>query len=156
MAGTSCPGAKLRVQVVRIPKFISALCALAETYITWPSAKDRTRLSRAVRRRTGFPGVVGSVHGTHVNVEAPRENLHVTGTGSSRTLLFCKLWLTKRCCLETFMLRNQVLLTTLEYLGEAHCLQKYWTIQTSILMMISIYRVVGKSCLLYTSPSPRD
>jgi len=54
-------------------RVINILSQMADTYIYWPHAEERTVVSRAVQRRTGFPGVVGAVDGCHIQIATPRE-----------------------------------------------------------------------------------
>ncbi|XP_034245716.1 protein ANTAGONIST OF LIKE HETEROCHROMATIN PROTEIN 1-like [Thrips palmi] len=53
---------------------IQALREMAGKYIVWPNEEERVQISETFRVATGFPGVVGSVDGTHVYVTAPVEN----------------------------------------------------------------------------------
>ncbi|KAK3909833.1 Putative nuclease [Frankliniella fusca] len=55
-------------------RIIMALCDMSDTLITWPTHEERQVLSRAVLRRTGFPGVIGALDGCHINIITPRVN----------------------------------------------------------------------------------
>ncbi|KAE8739946.1 hypothetical protein FOCC_FOCC014557 [Frankliniella occidentalis] len=50
---------------------IWALRKPAPQYISWPDADERRSISNTFERATGFPGIIGSIDGTHVNVTAP-------------------------------------------------------------------------------------
>lgn len=50
---------------------IRALCDLAPNYIRWPNGQQRLRIQRAFERYSGFPGIVGAIDGTFVNMTAP-------------------------------------------------------------------------------------
>jgi hypothetical protein len=50
---------------------IEALRELAPQYIYWPDANERNDIKGAFFRATGFPGIVGSIDGTHVYITAP-------------------------------------------------------------------------------------
>ncbi|KAJ1518861.1 hypothetical protein ONE63_011525 [Megalurothrips usitatus] len=52
-------------------RVIEALRELAPTFITWPSRQERVGFKNFFQRHTGFPGVVGSIDGTHINISAP-------------------------------------------------------------------------------------
>ncbi|KAK3929404.1 Protein ANTAGONIST OF LIKE HETEROCHROMATIN PROTEIN 1 [Frankliniella fusca] len=50
---------------------IEALRQLAPKYITWPDADERAVIKATWERATGFPGIIGSIDGTHVPITAP-------------------------------------------------------------------------------------
>lgn len=50
---------------------IEALTELAATFITWPTAAERRNIRDTFARATGFPGVIGCIDGTHINITAP-------------------------------------------------------------------------------------
>lgn len=52
-------------------RIIKALCDMSGTLVKWPSPEEREVLSRAVLRKTGFPGVVGALDGCHINIVTP-------------------------------------------------------------------------------------
>ena len=54
-------------------RIIQALTDMSETYVTWPHAEERGVIARAVERRTGFPGVVGAVDGTNIEIITPKD-----------------------------------------------------------------------------------
>ena len=51
---------------------IESLRELSARYITWPNAHERAQIKAAFERATGFPGVVGSIDGTHHDIIGPR------------------------------------------------------------------------------------
>ena len=52
-------------------RIIEAICDLAPRYIQWPSPAEREVTKAAFERYAGFPGVVGLIDGTFVNITAP-------------------------------------------------------------------------------------
>ncbi|KAK3920819.1 Protein ANTAGONIST OF LIKE HETEROCHROMATIN PROTEIN 1 [Frankliniella fusca] len=50
---------------------IGALRELAPNYICWPDADERNVIKNTFERATGFPGIIGSIDGTHITVTAP-------------------------------------------------------------------------------------
>ncbi|KAE8738765.1 hypothetical protein FOCC_FOCC015747 [Frankliniella occidentalis] len=50
---------------------IMALRELAPNYISWPDAEERRVIKDTFERATGFPGIIGSIDGTHITVTAP-------------------------------------------------------------------------------------
>lgn len=53
---------------------IMALRELAPRFIAWPTDGERRTIKEAFERATGFPGVIGCIDGTHVNISAPLED----------------------------------------------------------------------------------
>lgn len=52
---------------------IQALRELAPQYISWPNAEERVVIRDSFQRATGFPGVIGCIDCTHVQITAPLE-----------------------------------------------------------------------------------
>ncbi|KAK3924025.1 Protein ANTAGONIST OF LIKE HETEROCHROMATIN PROTEIN 1 [Frankliniella fusca] len=50
---------------------IKALCALGENYITWPDAQERVVIKQNLEAISGFPGAVGLIDGTHIQITRP-------------------------------------------------------------------------------------
>lgn len=50
---------------------IEALRELSATFITWPNAEERRVISATFQRATGFPGVIGCIDCTHIEITAP-------------------------------------------------------------------------------------
>lgn len=50
---------------------LEALREMACHYITWPTAEERAITKNHFLRRHGYPGVVGSIDGTHIYITAP-------------------------------------------------------------------------------------
>jgi len=44
---------------------VNALCDLALRYITWPSRDERQEIKTRFENYSGFPGIVGCIHGTY-------------------------------------------------------------------------------------------
>jgi len=53
---------------------IQALREMADHYISWPNEEERAQIQDAFLRVSGFPGIVGSIDGTHVSVTRPVRN----------------------------------------------------------------------------------
>ncbi|KAK3924028.1 Putative nuclease [Frankliniella fusca] len=53
---------------------IMALRELAPRFIAWPTEGERRTIKEAFERASGFPGVIGSIDGTHVYISAPVED----------------------------------------------------------------------------------
>lgn len=53
---------------------IEALREMAPQFISWPNAAERAVIKERWQRATGFPGVFGSIDGTHVYITAPLNN----------------------------------------------------------------------------------
>lgn len=49
---------------------LEALRELADEFIVWPEADERARISQRFQDASGFPGVVGAIDCTHVNITA--------------------------------------------------------------------------------------
>lgn len=52
---------------------IEALTEMSDQYIVWPDAEERVAIREEFARQTGFPGCVGCIDCTHVNITAPIE-----------------------------------------------------------------------------------
>lgn len=53
---------------------VEALRELAEEYIRWPGPVERQQIKGAFARATDFPGVIGCIDCTHINITAPLED----------------------------------------------------------------------------------
>ncbi|XP_052126590.1 uncharacterized protein LOC127750079 [Frankliniella occidentalis] len=53
---------------------IEALMELAEKFITWPSEEEREEIKGTFERATGFPGIIGCIDCTHVEITAPLQD----------------------------------------------------------------------------------
>lgn len=53
---------------------IEALREMAHNFIVWPSEQERDVIKTTFLRATGFPGAVGCIDCTHINITAPLED----------------------------------------------------------------------------------
>lgn len=53
---------------------IEALRELAPRFICWPDQEERLHIQQVFQEATDFPGIVGSIDGTHVSITAPVNN----------------------------------------------------------------------------------
>jgi len=51
-----------------------ALVKLAPFFIKWPKDHRVEEVMRGFAATSGFPGVIGAIDGTHINIRAPRIN----------------------------------------------------------------------------------
>lgn len=51
-----------------------ALFLKAPTFIEWPSGNYALRVMRGFEESSGFPKTIGAIDGTHIRIEAPKEN----------------------------------------------------------------------------------
>lgn len=47
------------------------LCTLRNEYIRWPREEEFASLANGFQYKTGFPGVIGAIDGTHIPIPAP-------------------------------------------------------------------------------------
>lgn len=47
------------------------LCTLSNQYIQWPREDEFANLANGFQDKTGFPGVIGAIDGTHIPILAP-------------------------------------------------------------------------------------
>lgn len=72
---------------------IEALRELSTSYITWPTAEERNRISHAFEEASGFPGIIGCIDCTHVYITAPLDdaaqytNRHHTYSVNTQTVV---------------------------------------------------------------------
>lgn len=57
-------------------RFVFALYKYLPTFIKWPTNQEALITSAHIKRRFGFPGVIGAVDGTHISIAAPHDNPH--------------------------------------------------------------------------------
>lgn len=60
--------------VVCRDKIISALIGMRQNIIRWPNAQELQTEEQLFQRRNGFPGIVGAIDGTHIQIKAPRDH----------------------------------------------------------------------------------
>ncbi|XP_034935350.1 protein ANTAGONIST OF LIKE HETEROCHROMATIN PROTEIN 1-like [Chelonus insularis] len=74
-------------------KFVKALYKYLPTFIKWPSTQEALITAAYIDRRYGFPGVIGAVDGTHINIPAPHLNaqnyINRKGRYSIQTQVVC-------------------------------------------------------------------
>ncbi|XP_046408217.1 putative nuclease HARBI1 [Ischnura elegans] len=51
-----------------------ALTTLAKKYIVWPTGEAAVGVIDGFARSSGFPGVIGAIDGTHIEIPAPNES----------------------------------------------------------------------------------
>lgn len=52
-------------------KIIAALNGMRKNFIKWQNNMETHREEQEFNRRNGFPGIVGTVDGTHIQIKAP-------------------------------------------------------------------------------------
>ncbi|CAC5356321.1 unnamed protein product [Mytilus coruscus] len=56
-------------------RVISALASIKDEYICWPlDAASQANVSQKFEEKKGFPGVIGAIDGTHIQINAPKEH----------------------------------------------------------------------------------
>lgn len=50
---------------------------ICRQYVKFPDNRTQSQYKQRFFEKTGHPGVIGCVDGTHINILAPRENEHV-------------------------------------------------------------------------------
>ncbi|KAK3907391.1 Protein ANTAGONIST OF LIKE HETEROCHROMATIN PROTEIN 1 [Frankliniella fusca] len=53
---------------------IEVLSELSGTYVKWPNALERDRISTEISEKYGYIGAVGCIDGVHIDITAPLEN----------------------------------------------------------------------------------
>lgn len=53
-----------------------ALHSLAPRFIQWPQGERATEVMAAFKRVSAFPGVIGAIDGTHVEIRSPQDDNH--------------------------------------------------------------------------------
>lgn len=51
-----------------------ALHSLAPRFIQWPQGRKATEVIAAFKRVSGFPDVIGTIDGTHVEIRSPQND----------------------------------------------------------------------------------
>lgn len=51
-----------------------ALVKLAPLFITWPEGNRVEEVMKGFAATSAFPGVIGAIDGTHINIRAPHVN----------------------------------------------------------------------------------
>lgn len=57
-----------------IKRVVHALINLRTQYIKWPTEEEVMESARIFEGKKGFPGVISAIDGTHIKIEAPKEN----------------------------------------------------------------------------------
>ncbi|XP_018366906.1 PREDICTED: putative nuclease HARBI1, partial [Trachymyrmex cornetzi] len=51
-----------------------ALCRIASRFIQWPTGRRLEEIKQSFSDVNGFPGIIGAIDGTFINIPAPKEN----------------------------------------------------------------------------------
>lgn len=57
-----------------VRRVVNALINLRNYYIKWPTEQEAMECAAFLEEKKGFPGVIGIIDGTHIKIEAPKEN----------------------------------------------------------------------------------
>lgn len=57
-----------------VRRVVNALMNLRNYYIKWPTEQEAMESATFLEQKKGFPGVIGIIDGTHIKIEAPKEN----------------------------------------------------------------------------------
>ena len=56
-------------------RVVASLMALKDTYIKWPlDHRKKTNISTKFQEKKGFPGVIGAIDATHIQIQPPHEH----------------------------------------------------------------------------------
>lgn len=66
-------GVSLQSAWEAVKRVVKVLCNLRSYFIKWPSQQECNETSERVRAMWHFPGVIGSVDGTHIRISAPND-----------------------------------------------------------------------------------
>ncbi|OXU16720.1 hypothetical protein TSAR_004974 [Trichomalopsis sarcophagae] len=55
-------------------KVVRALCNYRYYFIRWPSHAEAQEISARIEQRFGFPGIIGALDGTQINIAAPKRD----------------------------------------------------------------------------------
>lgn len=62
---------------IRIMRRVTkALHAIASRFIQWPQGERATEVMASFERHSAFPGVLGAIDGTHIEIRKPRDDVH--------------------------------------------------------------------------------
>lgn len=65
-------GRATAVRAVR--RVTQALFRVASHFISWPSNEEAEIIIKKFKESSGFPSTIGAIDGTHICIEAPKEN----------------------------------------------------------------------------------
>ena len=69
-------------------RVIASLMALKDTYIKWPIDQGVQRnIAAKFQEKRGFPGIIGAIDATHIEIQPPREQKVISQHNSSSRLL---------------------------------------------------------------------
>jgi len=57
--------------VCAVRRVTDALFTITPTFMKWPELERATIISAAIEERSRFPGVIGAIDGTYINVPTP-------------------------------------------------------------------------------------
>lgn len=52
----------------------TGLRAVRPQFIYWPNREEQTQIERSFFRKTGFPGIVGCIDGSHIPIPGPSDH----------------------------------------------------------------------------------
>lgn len=55
-------------------RVVTAICSLKDTFIVRPTEEEALATGNRIQESYGFPGVLGAVDGTHINICAPKRD----------------------------------------------------------------------------------
>lgn len=60
--------------ITAVRRVAKALCEVSQKYIIWPNENNIEDIVYNFSRARGFPGIIGAIDGTHLNIPAPKES----------------------------------------------------------------------------------
>ncbi|XP_036148902.1 putative nuclease HARBI1 isoform X2 [Monomorium pharaonis] len=100
-----------------------ALHQLAPRFINWPQGRRATEVMIAFERMSGFPGVIGAIDGTHVEIRSPQDDQHQAYINRKGYQSICRL------CVSKISYSQAFLLVTLDQCMTLECLEsRQWLV----------------------------
>ncbi|EZA52445.1 hypothetical protein X777_08753, partial [Ooceraea biroi] len=57
-----------------VQRVVHVLCNYRNHFIRWPNEREANECSRVLQMQYGFPGVIGALDGTHINISTPAQD----------------------------------------------------------------------------------
>ncbi|XP_020299186.1 putative nuclease HARBI1 [Pseudomyrmex gracilis] len=57
-----------------VHRVVNALYAKVRMFIRWPTMQEAEQTMQKIEQLYGFPGVIGAIDGTHIKINAPKDN----------------------------------------------------------------------------------